>query len=244
MSFTTTNNGRLCNQIIRNLSASLIAEKFDLYIEYSSNEKIKQLGIHLYVGTHKYVNTIDINEDNYLSILGLPELNTNINLNYNYFQTKEITNILYTYLHSDKNKQLIINSNPYNARYNNNNDVFIHIRLTDVADNNPGLEYYLNAINKLINFDNIFIASDDITNELIKKICYAYPNVILFLGNEVNTIQFGSTCKHIILSHGSFSAVIGYLGFYSNVLYPEFNNKLKLWCGDMISIDGWNSVTY
>ena len=43
MTTTTQYNGRLCNQIIRNLAVSKIAEKNDLFVEYSSYEEIKQL---------------------------------------------------------------------------------------------------------------------------------------------------------------------------------------------------------
>jgi len=38
MTTTTQYNGRLCNQIIRNLAVSKIAEKNDLFVEYSSYE--------------------------------------------------------------------------------------------------------------------------------------------------------------------------------------------------------------
>ena len=56
--------------------------------------------------------------------------------------------------------------------------------------------------------------------------------------NEQLTIQFATTCKNIILSHGSFSAIIGYLSFYSTIYYPEYEIN-KIWFGDMFSIDGW-----
>ena len=45
MTTTTSYNGRLGNQIIRNLAVSLIAEKHNLYVNYSNNVLIKQLGI-------------------------------------------------------------------------------------------------------------------------------------------------------------------------------------------------------
>ena len=47
MSFTI-NNGRLCNQIIRNLAVNNIAEKHNLYVDYVNNDKILELGIELY----------------------------------------------------------------------------------------------------------------------------------------------------------------------------------------------------
>ena len=58
--------------------------------------------------------------------------------------------------------------------------------------------------------------------------------------DPVKTIQFGSTCKHIVLSHGSFSAMIGYLGFFSQVYYP---NKTPKWCPlGMMTGKGWYSI--
>ena len=40
MSITTEYNGRLCNQVIRNLALSILAEKYDLYVEYSNYNNI------------------------------------------------------------------------------------------------------------------------------------------------------------------------------------------------------------
>ena len=68
-----------------------------------------------------------------------------------------------------------------------------------------------------------------------------YPTTLLINSQEIPTIQFASTCKHIILSHGSFSAIIGYLSFFSNIYYPEYE-KDKIWYGDMFSIVGWNKI--
>ena len=69
MSFTTDNNGRLCNQIIRNLALSLIAKKYNLKVNYSNNTLITELGIPLYSGTNQYLNTIHLTDENYFNIL-------------------------------------------------------------------------------------------------------------------------------------------------------------------------------
>jgi len=138
------------------------------------------------------------------------------------------------YLHSDNIKSNIIEKNKFKERYNNN--IFIHIRLGDIAHNNPGLNYYLRAIKyikELNNFDNIYIASDTLTHDIIKKIIEEYPNVNLINYYEIETIQFGSTCKNIILSHGSF---------YSNVYYSKIE-KDKQWYGDTFSsIKSWTEL--
>jgi hypothetical protein len=239
MSKTIYTNGRLCNQIIRNLAVSLIAKKQNLYVDYSNYNLIKELGIDLFIGKNKFNNTISVNDDNFFNTLELPEnsLESNIDANGSYFQTKEITNFLYSYLQI--NKESIINANQFNSEYNNN-DCFIHIRLGDVADKNPGLNYYLKALSK-IQFDNLFIASDDVNHQIIKDILVKYPLAQIKKLDEKNTIQFASTKKYVILSHGSFSAVIGYLSFFSLIYYPKYE-KCKIWYGDMFSIPGWNCI--
>ena len=74
--------------------------------------------------------------------------------------------------------------------------------------------------------------------DIIKKIKEEYPNANLINCDEITTFQFGSTCKNIILSHASFSAIIGYLSFYSNVYYHKYEEN-KIWYGDMFSINNW-----
>ena len=115
--------------------------------------------------------------------------------------------------------------------------MFIHIRLTDVESYNPGLTYYINALKTII-FDDLYISTDDKNNNMIKELLKLYPSLQLINFDEINTFQFASTCKHIILSHGSFSAIIGYLSFFSNIYYPEYELN-KIWYGDMFSIDNW-----
>lgn len=237
MTSTTTQNGRLGNQIIRNLAVNFCAKKHDLHVNYANKELIEKMGINLFCGKNIYDNMIVINDDNYFSILNRDKLESNLNPNNAYFQTKEISIFLYNYLHTYETKVNIIDKNPFNLRYNSNNDLFIHIRLTDTAHNNPGLTYYLKTI-KSINFDNLYIATDDPTHFIIREIIKQYPNTNLFIRDEITTMQFGSTCKNIILSHGSFSAIIGYIAFFSTIYYPEYEIG-KIWYGDMFSINTW-----
>jgi hypothetical protein len=234
---TTRPKGRLGNQIIRNIAVSLVAEKYNLRVKYCSEQLINNLGIKLFSGTVSFRNTIRLTDNNYFSIYNGGNLNNNLNPNIDFFQTVPITNLLHTYLHSDKIKANIIECNPFNARYNSNNDLYIHIRLTDVEKHSPGINYYMNAI-KMINFDNIYISTDDRSHNIIKEIMNTYPNASLIEYDEIKTIQYASTCKNIILSHGSFSAIIGYLSFFSTVNYPEYEAN-KIWYGDMFSINGW-----
>jgi hypothetical protein len=46
--------------------------------------------------------------------------------------------------------------------------------------------------------------------------------------DDIETILFGSTCKNIILSSGSYSFIIGLLAFYTkNIIYDK--NAGKNW---------------
>lgn len=237
MTSTCGNNGRLGNQIIRNLAVSLLAEKHNLAVNYYNKDLISKIGIELFSGSKSYTNIQELTDDNYFTIYNCDDLSYNLQPNKEYFQTKEITNLLYNYLHTDKIRSKIIENNPFKDRYHKNNDLFVHIRLTDVAHLNPGITYYINAI-KNIAFDDLYISTDDKNNSIIYEIIQLYPSAKLIECNEITTFQFGSTCKHIVLSHGSFSATIGYLSFFSNVYYPEYESG-KIWYGDMFSINNW-----
>jgi hypothetical protein len=238
---STGNIGRLGNRIIRNLAVSLLAEKHNLKVQYFNENLTNKLGINLFSGDNTYDTIQTLTEDNYFSIYHCDNLNYNLNPKYNYFQTKEITNFIYDYLHTDIVKTKIIKSNPFKERYNENNDLFIHIRLTDVAQYNPGFHYYSNTI-KTIHFDHLYLSTDDHNHHIVQELLQLYPTTKLLHYDEINTFQFASTCKHIILSHGSFSAIIGYLSFFSNIYYPEYELN-KQWYGDMFSIKNWNKCS-
>jgi len=234
---STGSNGRLGNQFIRNLAVSLLAEKHNLKVDYYNKDLINKLGINLFSGSNSYKNIINLTDDNYFDIYNCDNLNYNLETNRHYFQTKKITNLLYNYLHEDKIKSNIIERNPFKHRYNKNNDLLVHIRLTDAEKFNPGFKYYINAIKK-INFDTLYISTDHKNNYMVRNLLKIYPKSEIIDFEEIHTFQFASTCKHIILSHGSFSATIGYLSFFSDVYYPEYMPD-KIWHGDMFSIDNW-----
>lgn len=233
--------GRLGNQIIRNLAVSFIAEKFNLKVYYGDADLIHKLGIDLFSGIKTYKKVIRLNDSNYFAVLNSGNINYNLNPNYDFFQTRAITNLIYNYLQSDTVKSHIIEKNNFRDRYNNNNDLFVHIRLGDVTHLSPTLKYYTNVIKK-IHFDNLYISTDSKDNDLISKLFEMYPTTKVIDYDEIESIQFGSTCKHILLSHGTFSAVIGYLGFFSTVYYPQ--PPKKPWHGDIFSIRNWIQCTY
>ena len=233
--------GRLGNQIIRNIAVSLIAEKHNIYTTYSSHDLITQIGIGLFCGTSHHHAAMELTGKNYMKTYHQPFITRHFGDIYDFFQTKEITSLIYEHLHSDKVKEKIMNKNPFANRYQNNNDVCMHIRLDDVSHLNPGLNYYLKTLSN-ITFDTLYLTTDQKNHDMIQQLISLYPNAKILEYDEIQSFQFASTCKHIILSHGSFSALIGYLAYFSNVYYPEYEAG-KIWYGDMFSIPGWNKIT-
>lgn len=237
MTSTVGTPGRLCNHIIRNICVSMIAERNNLKVEYSYYREIKTLGISLFSGTNIYKNSIDLHSNNFFEILN-KNIKSNINAYNDFFQTEEITKIIYYHLQNIKTE--IINNNIFKERYNNNNDVFIHIRLSDAEKYNPGYEYYIKVL-QFLHYHNIYICSDSPEHNICQDIKKNFVNVEILYYNELDTIKFGSTCKYVILSHGSFSACIGWLSFFSRVFYSEYMPD-KIWHGDIFSIPEWNKI--
>ncbi len=238
-------HGRLGNQIIRNLAMSEIAKRHNLHFIYSSHDLIKKLGINLFVGDRKYKTTKIINDTNYFNIYRLKNINYNLNANSAYFQTKPVMDFLYKYLKSDEVRDNIVKCNPHRNRYQHNNDIYIHIRLGDVNGKNPGLAYYKKCLTQITNSeesdDKIYLSSDSPNHKLVKTLLNSYPNSCLINYDEVETIQFASTCKYIILSHGTFSGIIGYLSYYADkIYYPDTNGKGNGWHPMSVFTDkGW-----
>jgi hypothetical protein len=238
MTSTYGSSGRLCNHVFRSLCVSLIAKKHNLCVEYEHQTRIEKLGIDLFSGNIKHTDKREVNDFNFFDVLNSETIDYNLNTLYSYFQTKEISLYLYNYLHEEATRNTIIQRNPFKDRINSNNDCFIHVRLTDTETFGPGLPYYLKALS-MLNFDTLYIASDDLNHSIIKNIMDVYPNSKKIELNEVETIQFGSTNKYLVLSPGTFSAVIGYLSTSHTILYPGI---YKLWHGDIFSIPGWTKI--
>lgn len=238
----TGSDGRLCNHIIRAHACSFIAKSRYLKFNYGEYyDKMKALGINLYIdGTKTYKVEQKITQwDLMIYIENKIPVFRNINFNRDYLQTKDFSNYLYNYYKNPENQQSIIEANNFKSRYNNNNDLFVHVRLGDVSHLNQGFEYYDKALSQL-SFDKGYIASDTIDHEICKQLIEKY-NLTPIIYDEVETIMFGSTCKNIILSNGSFSYIIGLFGFFSKVYYIK---NFGTWCpAELFFINDWTEIS-
>jgi hypothetical protein len=205
--------GRLCNQIIRNIALSIVAEKFDLKTEYQSIEKMKDLGIPLFSGLKSYRSIQKFSKINEFD--NIKKISYNLQTN-GYFQCNENISRIYEYIQI--HKKIIINKNPWKERFSNNKDLFIHVRAGDMKKHALDSSYYQYCIEKT-KYENIYLATDNKKHETVKNLIKKYPNIKLVDKSPVQTIQFGCTCFNIILSHGSFSAMIGYLAYFSENIY-------------------------
>ena len=162
----------------------------------------------------------------------------NIDTDY-YYQTPFIAKYLRNYLCEEGRKQKIIDTNKFKDRYNNNNDVFIHTRIINSKPYLPQYDY-IEKILKDLSYDNIYLASDDPSDPICVNYINKYGMKVLDM-DEIETIQFGTTCKHIVLSVGTFSWIIGVLGFFSDIYHADLSlNHLSH--GDIFVFDDWKVI--
>jgi len=235
--------GRLGNLFFVNMALHFISEKNNLNVKYQFYNKFKKLGIDLFVGEKTYDETIKLTDSNFFEIINGKSINQNISIvNDMWCQTPDFSHYLKSYFEKDEQKNNITKNNIYKERYNNNNDVFIHVRLGDIIEH---LEWcqtfdYYDKILSNIKFNNGYISSDSIDYYICQKLIKKY-NLQVINHDEISTIMFGSTCKFVVLSGGTFSWLIGFLAYYSKVYYPKIIHK---WHGDIFIFKSWNEIDY
>ena len=228
--------GRFANHIIRNLYASFLAEAGNIKFIYSYDEEIKKLGIPLFRdGVNICDKTLIIRDEFFFDLLDA-KVDYNIFVDWCSAQNHKFALKLFHYFRTKEIKSSVTKANIFAKRYDNNSDVFVHVRLGDVVEFNPGYDYYDSALSKC-SAQSGFISSDSPNHPIVLVLAAKY-NLELFEANEVETIMMASTCKNLILSHGTFSWLMGALGFFSKVYVPHsrFINK---WCGPIFDMPEW-----
>jgi len=234
---TNDHRARFGNLFFLNMCLHLFSIKYNLKSSYKYEKEFNKLGIYFYNGSKIYNKNLLLTDYNFENLLESDINPKNIIINNNvWFHTNRFCKIIKEYFLKNNIFEIVKNHNKYNNRYNNNNDLFIHVRLGDVSDKtNNLLNYFINIIES-IKFVNGYISSDSINHNLCKILIKKY-NLRIINTLEVETIMFGSTCKNIILSGGTFSWLIGFLAENnSKIYYPEIKNK---WFGDIFSFSNW-----
>lgn len=262
----TINNGRYANQFIRAMAAHFIAENLGAHPLYPPINLAK-LGIQLYKpsvspaiytanlnlpGDTQIVNLEETNFMDFMTTDNVTSQNSEyieknnkiLDLNDIYCQTPEHALKIKDFLYEPNMCLAIKAANPHQARYDANNDVFIHVRLGDVPFYNPGFAYYDSVLSGL-KFTIGYITSDTINHPICLALIRKYRLQIINPHAQIEDIlQLGSTCRHIILSAGTFSWLIGMLGFHSHVYYPDPAQKRR-WHGHIFEcMPGWTKISY
>jgi len=207
MSKTNTLHGRLGNQFFINVAASLLAEKHNLYIEYEHGDDVRPL-FPLYVGTRCHPTTITVTDDNYADLYNRETIDMNLSF-HDYFQSRNVTTLTHRYIQSKV------------KRPTTTNHCFIHVRLGDVAQWNPGADHYLSILATL-NVDRVYVSTDSPDHPIMRTLL---QKAELYEGTPIDTILFAASCRYVILSHGTFSGMIGYLASDSRVYFVKESEK-------------------
>ena len=231
--------GRFCNHVIRNLYASFVAEASDLAMTYSYASEMERLGLSLFkTGTQTYRQTLIIRDEDFCNHLD-KKLEANIFVDWLSAQNHLFSLRLFNYFRTSAVKESVRNANIYKSRYGCNNDVFVHIRLDDAAVWNPGYAYYDAALRRC-GAKSGYISSDSPDHPFVTGLAAKYGLTIV-KKDEVETIMLAATCKSLVLSHGTFSWLMGALAYDAHVFIPP--KKYATWCGDIFNMPGWEIIS-
>ena len=130
--------------------------------------------------------------------------------------------------------------------FGKNDGVFVHVRLGDLVDTDrlelvPTYEYYRHCLSQT-NFSRGFIGSDSPDHPLTQRLLREF-NLEFYDDTPENTIAFGSTFENKILSLGTFSWWIGFIGNQNNVIYPCVH-EFPFWHGQIFEpMTDWNCIS-
>jgi hypothetical protein len=235
---------RFGNLFFINMVAHFICLKSNLKFDYKYYDKFIKLGIDLYVGNRVFKETIVLNDDIFMNVIMDNTGNNHKNLvfiNEMWCHKSNFCNFLKDYFSQEKIRGKVMEKNIFKQKYNNNNDLYVHVRLGDVENTkSSSYEYYDNII-KTISFHKGYISSDTIQSGLCQSLIKTY-NLEVVNCDDIETIMFGSTCNNIVLSGGTYSWLIAFLAFYSkNIYYPK--DKKNTWYGDIFIFPEWIGVS-
>lgn len=226
---TINYEGRFGNSLFKFFVARLFSEKFGIGIFNPMDTKISSPFENKPMESNEIELKVD--ETNLLKVYGQSKLNDGIFLN-GYFQNQESI-------------ELFQNNLCMFAPIKEKRDgVFCHVRLGDLfmSHSKEGnrflpIEYYRKALEGS-NFG--YISSDSPDDAGVKALAEEF-NLEIFNDTPENTIIFAASFDKKVLSLGTFSWWIGFLGNQNNVICAN-PNDYPIWHGDIFPVKGWNTL--
>jgi len=222
--------GRMGNNLLQNVGVSILSKKLNLKVDnYINEEQFHKIGLSLNkegLIKQNYKKYYDSDLEELLSI----RYTNNCGIIYD--GTFQYKNFLLNY------RKDILDHFSLNYEFIGNNDAFIHVRLGDVPHVNPGLDYYIKALNN-INFNKGYISSDSMDHHIVMTLIKQFNLTPIYM-SPIDTINFGKNFNNIILSGGTFSWWIGFLSKAKNIIYPSITPPK--WHGDIFVYDEWIGI--
>ena len=226
---TVKYDGRFGNRLFQHFMAVVMAENNGQGIHNPFPTSIDKLK-YSHQEESSINELIEVNDENCDTFINAKNISSDIHL-IGYFQKKEVVEKF-----AERKKKLfndIGEKKPIKGTY-------IHIRLGDHLPHPERccpLSYYEKALER-VDFDgDLYLSSDSPDHPIVQALMLKYDFKFLDLDEE-NTILTASRFDNKILSMGSFSWWIGFLGNQKNVICPDLNDY-ECWCGKIFPSLGW-----
>ena len=237
--------GRFGNRFFGNMALHFLSQVYRLPIKYSRAQEFEELGLRFHKEEPRVVTdptSVMITDPTLMDHIVANDCSGDytINVSQCYFQTKGFALHMADYFAKPEIQRSIREANPFRSRYKTNRSVFVHVRLGDMMHNHPSKEYFKKALASIA-FEDGYIASVTSYHPLVQELAAEYRLTVV-RDTEVRTIQFASTCTYQVLSQGTFSFMMGLLGFDTELVqWPQIK---QAWHGDIFVIPAWREVEW
>jgi hypothetical protein len=212
------------------MAMHFLSQKYDSPVVYTREAEFQQLGITFHKPTGAiHARRLGLTEESFLPLIeaeGPQEPACVYFDTETYFQTAAFADHLKKYFAAHKGP--IRAANPWIGE---NREVFVHVRIGDMPKHTPPISYFEERLDA-IPFVKGFIASDTPNHPTVQHLIQKY-GLTLFQDTEVRTIQRANACKYVVLSHGTFSWLMGFFAFDSEVFCPPWK---ATWHGDIFGV--------